>query len=80
MRAPTTVRAAEEFGRVRLSHSFFMRDFLHSEITSLNGMANLPNDPYLVSISVHSITKFRTPSWRFHLIPPTKLSTIERAW
>lgn len=47
MRAPTSVRAAEELGRVRLSHSFFMRDFLHSEIASLHGMTNLPDDPDL---------------------------------
>ena len=29
---PGSVRSLEEFGRVRLSASFFMRDFLHSEI------------------------------------------------
>jgi hypothetical protein len=42
-----TVRKAEAFGRVRLSHSFFMRDFLYSEIASINGMTNLPDDPEL---------------------------------
>ncbi|MFZ6647725.1 hypothetical protein ACO0LO_18525 [Undibacterium sp. TJN25] len=47
MRAPHTVRSAEEFGRARLSHSFFMRDFLYSEIASINGMANLPDNPDL---------------------------------
>src|SRR5215475_8208826 len=31
MKAPKTVRSAEALGRVRLSRSFFMRDFLHSE-------------------------------------------------
>jgi hypothetical protein len=41
------VRSAENFGRIRLSHSFFMRDFLHSEIASIEGMANLPDDPDL---------------------------------
>lgn len=45
MRAPTSVRSVEAFGRVRLSYSFFMRDFLHSEIASVHGMANLPDDP-----------------------------------
>ena len=44
-RAPRTVRALEEFGRTRLSHSFFMRDFLFSEIAAINGMSNLPRDP-----------------------------------
>ena len=42
-----TVRSAENFGRVRLSKSFFMRDFLYSEIASINGMVNLPDDPDL---------------------------------
>lgn len=45
MRAPASVRSVEAFGRVRLSYSFFMRDFLHSEIASVHGMANLPGDP-----------------------------------
>ena len=40
-----TVRSAENFGRVRLSKSFFMRDFLHSEIASIHGMSNLPDYP-----------------------------------
>lgn len=43
----TSVRAAEAFGRTRLSHSFFMRDFLHSEIAAIEGMTNLPDDPEL---------------------------------
>jgi hypothetical protein len=41
------MRALEEFGRVRLSESFFMRDFLHSEIASYYGMQNIPDDPDL---------------------------------
>jgi len=44
MRPPRTVRGAEAFGRIRLSRSFFMRDFLHSEIASIHGFANLPDD------------------------------------
>jgi hypothetical protein len=44
---PWTVRSAENFGRIRLSRSFYMRDFLHSEIASIEGMANLPDDPEL---------------------------------
>ena len=47
MRKPRTVRSAETLGRVRLSQSFFMRDFLYSEIASLHGLANLPDDPDL---------------------------------
>ena len=37
MKMPKSVRSAEALGRVRLSQSFFMRDFLHSEIAALNG-------------------------------------------
>src|SRR5580693_6010092 len=40
-----SVRTAEEFGRTRLSPSFFMRDFLHSEIAAIEGFQNLPDDP-----------------------------------
>jgi hypothetical protein len=47
MKAPKTVRAAEAFSRARLSRSFFMRDFLYSEIAAIEGMANLPDDPEL---------------------------------
>jgi hypothetical protein len=47
MRKPASVRALEAFGRVRLSESFFMRDFLYSEIAAINGFANLPDDPEL---------------------------------
>lgn len=47
MRAPRTVRTAESLGRVRLSRSFFMRDFLYSEIANMHHMTNLPSDPDL---------------------------------
>jgi hypothetical protein len=47
MRKPPTVRSAETLGRVRLSRSFFMRDFLYSEIANIHGMTNLPDDPDL---------------------------------
>ena len=47
MRQPKSMRGLEELGRVRLSQSFFMRDFLHSEIASFYGMRNIPDDPDL---------------------------------
>ena len=47
MRAPRSYIALEEFGRVRLSRHFAMRDFLHSEIASFFGRPNLPSDPDL---------------------------------
>jgi hypothetical protein len=45
MRAPASVRSLETLGRVCLSHSFFMRDFLHSEIANFYGVPNIPEDP-----------------------------------
>lgn len=47
MKQPTTVSALDELGRVRLSRSFFMRDFLFSDIASIHGLANVPDDPDL---------------------------------
>jgi hypothetical protein len=44
MKKPTTVKALEDFGRTRLSDSFFMRDFLHSDIAAIHGIANVPDD------------------------------------
>jgi len=37
----------EDFGRVRLSTNFFMREFLHSEIAQTYGLLNVPSDPSL---------------------------------
>lgn len=47
MKKPTTVDALERFGRTRLSKSFFMRDFLFSDIASIHGLSNVPDDPEL---------------------------------
>jgi hypothetical protein len=47
MRRPRTVDALTSLGRVRLSDNFFMRDFLHSEIAEIYGIANIPDDPDL---------------------------------
>ena len=44
---PGSVLALEELGRVRLSPSFFMRDFLYSEIANFYGIPNMPDDPDL---------------------------------
>ncbi len=41
------MRGLEELGRVRLSPSFFLRDFLMSEIAVIHGIANVPDDPDL---------------------------------
>lgn len=47
MREPKSVKSLEELGRVRLSKSFFMRDFLYSEIANYYGMPNIPENPDL---------------------------------
>ncbi len=47
MRKPVSVHALEKFGRIRLSESFFMRDFLYSEIAAIHGFINVPDDPDL---------------------------------
>jgi hypothetical protein len=47
IRSPRSVRALEDFTRIRLSASFFMRDFLVSEIAVIEGFRNLPTDPEL---------------------------------
>ena len=44
---PITVRRLEALGRVRLSDSFYLRDFLHSEIAAVHGLPNRPADPEL---------------------------------
>jgi hypothetical protein len=47
MKQPQTVKALEELGRVQLSKSFFMREFLYSEISQIEGISNIPDDPEL---------------------------------
>jgi hypothetical protein len=47
MRQPGSVRSLEALGRVRLSASFFMRDFLYSEIANFHAIPNIPEEPDL---------------------------------
>lgn len=47
MRRPKSVDALEKLGRIRLSPSFFMREFLYSEIANLHGLSNISDDPDL---------------------------------
>jgi hypothetical protein len=47
LRKPTSVATLTDFGRVRLSKSFFMRDFLYSDIAAIHGLSNIPDDPDL---------------------------------
>jgi hypothetical protein len=47
MRSPQSVDALEKLGMVRLSHSFYMREFLYSETANFHGMKNIPDAPDL---------------------------------
>jgi hypothetical protein len=47
VKRPQTVSALDQFGRTRLSANFFMRDFLFSDIASVHGLNNVPDDPEL---------------------------------
>lgn len=47
MKKPGSVKALEELGRVQLSASFYMREFLYSEIATIAGIPNIPDDPDL---------------------------------
>ena len=47
MRKPKTLKALEALGRVRLSRSFYFRNFLHSEVANFYAIPNIPDDPDL---------------------------------
>ena len=47
MKKPVSVETLEKLGRVRLSRSFFMRDFLFSDIVAINRFSNIPDEPDL---------------------------------
>jgi hypothetical protein len=47
MRKIETVKALEDLGRVQLSKSLFMREFLYSEISQIENIPNIPDDPEL---------------------------------
>ncbi|WP_020168643.1 MULTISPECIES: hypothetical protein [Methylotenera] len=47
MRKPQSVDALEKLGMVRLSNSFYMRDFLYSETANFHAKSNIPDNPDL---------------------------------
>ncbi len=47
MKTPASVATLENLGRVQLSKSFFMRDFLYSEISQIEHIPNIPDNPDL---------------------------------
>ena len=65
MRSPQSVNALEELGRVQLSRSFFMRDFLYSEIAAIYGIQNIPDDPDLaIAAGTRLCEELLEPLWR----------------
>ncbi|MGJ8622342.1 MAG: hypothetical protein ACSHW1_06150 [Yoonia sp.] len=54
---PASVRTLEKLGREQLSKHFFMRDFLYSEIASIHGVPNIPDDPNLAVMSGRSLAE-----------------------
>jgi len=45
MKSPRSVKTLEKLGRIQLSPSFFLRDFLYSEISQIEGIPNIPEFP-----------------------------------
>lgn len=65
MQSLRSVRSLEEFGRVRLSDNFFMRDFLYSEIANHYGISNAPDDPALaITVGERLCEELLEPIWR----------------
>lgn len=62
MKKPETLAALEDLGRVRLSPSFFMRDFLYSEISNLHRIPNIPDNPDLaIEVGKHLCEELLEP-------------------
>ncbi len=62
MSTTMSMDALEDFGRVRLSQSFFMRDFLYSEIAAKYGILNAPDDRELaVKVGKHLCEELLEP-------------------
>jgi len=62
MLKPENVGALEELGRVRLSPSFFMRDFLFSDIATIYGIPNIPDNPDLaIEVGQHLCAELLEP-------------------
>jgi hypothetical protein len=62
MTKPESLAALEKLGRERLSPSFFMRDFLYSEISNLHGIPNIPDAPDLaIAVGKHLCEELLEP-------------------
>lgn len=49
-RKAESVAALDEIGRIRLSKSFILREFLYSEVANFHGIPNIPDDPELAAM------------------------------
>lgn len=62
MQNTVSVKTLEDLGRVRLSPSFYMRDFLYSEISNCYGIPNFPeNIDLAVKVGEHLCTELLEP-------------------
>ena len=80
MHQPRSMRALEDFGRIRLSSNFFMRDFLYSEIAGFYGVPNIPADPALAVAAGERAMPSASRTAAVHLRPagsPVRLSLGE---
>ena len=76
MRKPASARSLETLGRMRLSRSFFMRDFLHSEIANFYGVPNIPKTrtrrlPPVAGSARNCSNRYKPPSAGWRSDPPT---------
>jgi hypothetical protein len=61
-RKPGSMRGLEELGRVRLSRSFFFREFLYSEIANFYRIPNIPDHPDLaIEVGKHLCVELLEP-------------------
>ena len=57
-----TMGKLEDFGRIRLSEHYFMRDMLYSEVASIQKIPNVPNNPSLaVEVGMRLCNKLLEP-------------------
>jgi len=62
MRKPQSVNTLDKFGRIRLSKSFYMREFLYSEISAISGIQNIPDNPDLaIEVGKHLCEELLEP-------------------
>jgi len=62
MKKPESAKALEKLGNVRLSRSFYMREFLYSETANFFGKPNIPDDPDLaIEVGKHLCEELLEP-------------------